>query len=120
MASVNDYGGPSDPLNAPPLSEWAAAVAAVVNRDDTPVDERIAGAVVTDHGQLAGLGDDDHPHYALADGTRGDFAQPVHAHDYAASNHNHDGRYWRLWTGTQAAYDALGVYDPDVMYAIIG
>lgn len=28
------------------------------------------GGGVTDHGQLSGLGDDDHPHYALANGTR--------------------------------------------------
>lgn len=32
------------------------------------------GNGVTDHGALTGLGDDDHPQYALADGTRGDFA----------------------------------------------
>ncbi|HJE52294.1 MAG TPA: hypothetical protein K8V15_10055, partial [Tessaracoccus flavescens] len=32
---------------------------------------------VTDHGALSGLGDDDHPHYALADGTRGSFAAPL-------------------------------------------
>jgi hypothetical protein len=30
--------------------------------------------VITDHGQLGGLSDDDHPQYALADGSRGDFA----------------------------------------------
>lgn len=25
-----------------------------------------------------------------------------------------------VWIGTQAAYDALGTYDPDVLYAIVG
>ncbi len=46
------------------------------------------GAGVTDHGALTGLGDDDHTQYALADGTRGDFAPP-HAHPYAATVHSH-------------------------------
>lgn len=32
------------------------------------------GGGVTDHGALTGLADDDHPQYALADGTRGSFA----------------------------------------------
>ena len=32
------------------------------------------GGGVSDHGGLTGLGDDDHGQYALADGTRGDFA----------------------------------------------
>ncbi len=38
------------------------------------------GGGVTDHGALTGLGDDDHTHYALADGTRGDFAALGHKH----------------------------------------
>ena len=32
---------------------------------------------VKEHGQLLGLSDDDHPQYALADGTRGAFATPT-------------------------------------------
>ena len=36
---------------------------------------------VTDHGLLAGLADDDHTQYALADGTRGSFAPPLGADD---------------------------------------
>lgn len=32
-----------------------------------------AGSGVSDHGALSGLSDDDHPQYALADGSRGDF-----------------------------------------------
>lgn len=38
-------------------------------------------ALVTDHGALTGLNDDDHPQYALADGTRGAFAAPLGADD---------------------------------------
>jgi len=34
-----------------------------------------------DHGSLSGLSDDDHGHYALADGTRGNFASTSHSHD---------------------------------------
>lgn len=34
----------------------------------------------SDHGLLAGLADDDHPQYALADGTRGSFAAIGHLH----------------------------------------
>ena len=30
----------------------------------------VSGGIVQDHGGLQGLGDDDHPHYTLADGTR--------------------------------------------------
>lgn len=43
-----------------------------------------ATAGVTDHGALSGLADDDHPQYALADGSRGSFA---------ATSHNHAGVY---------------------------
>lgn len=35
---------------------------------------------VSDHGELTGLGDDDHTQYALADGSRGAFAAPTHTH----------------------------------------
>ncbi len=38
------------------------------------------GGGVTDHGALTGLSDDDHTQYALADGTRGDFAATSHTH----------------------------------------
>ena len=31
----------------------------------------VSGSIITDHGQLSGLGDDDHPQYILVDGTRG-------------------------------------------------
>jgi hypothetical protein len=41
----------------------------------------IGGISVSDHGQLAGLSDDDHTQYALADGTRGSFAAVTHYHD---------------------------------------
>src|SRR5690606_8097147 len=38
------------------------------------------GGGATDHGALTGLSDDDHPQYALADGTRGSFAATNHSH----------------------------------------
>lgn len=38
------------------------------------------GGGETDHGALTGLSDDDHPQYALADGTRGSFAAANHSH----------------------------------------
>lgn len=39
---------------------------------------------ITDHGLLGGLADDDHTQYALADGSRGNFASPSHTHSAAA------------------------------------
>ena len=42
MASINDYGTPGEPLNAPPLNVWAEAVAAALDGDDTTVNTRIA------------------------------------------------------------------------------
>ncbi|MGG7653493.1 phage upper tail fiber protein [Kocuria rosea] len=41
------------------------------------------GGGVTDHGALTGLTDDDHPQYALANGSRGSFAAPTHNHTTA-------------------------------------
>lgn len=78
------------------------------------------GVGVSDHGALTGLADDDHQQYALADGTRGDFASTNHGHvladisDYTAPDlsglvqttdprlsdartptaHDHDDRYY--------------------------
>lgn len=57
------------------------------------VGDEIVGAAggggVTDHGALTGLGDDDHPQYALADGSRGTFevAGAVAAHVAAGDPH---------------------------------
>jgi hypothetical protein len=36
------------------------------------------------------------------------------------SPHNHDGVYWKKWTGTQAAYDAIGTKDPNTLYCVQG
>ena len=44
MASINDYGTPGEPLNAPPLNVWAASVAAVVDQSDVTVNARISAA----------------------------------------------------------------------------
>jgi hypothetical protein len=30
------------------------------------------------------------------------------------------GTYWQRWTGTQAAYDALGTYDQNTLYVVVG
>lgn len=72
MASVNDYGGPTNSLAAVPLGGvggWAEAVAAALDNSDVSVDSRISA-------------------------TR--------------------------WTGTLAQYQALGTYDPDVLYVVVG
>lgn len=47
------------------------------------VTTRIIWGGVTDHGALTGLTDDGHPQYALADGTRGNFAPTDHGHALA-------------------------------------
>lgn len=46
-------------------------------------------ALALDHGSLSGTGDDDHPQYALADGSRGDFevSGAVAAHEAAGDPH---------------------------------
>jgi hypothetical protein len=36
----------------------------------------------------------------------------------AATGHLHTGTYWGLWSGTQAAYTALGTYDTNTLYVI--
>jgi hypothetical protein len=57
--------------------------------------ELLNPASSADHGTLSGLSDDDHTQYALANGTRGNFAATNHNHNtaYAALSHNHDGTY---------------------------
>ena len=62
---------------------------------------------VTDHGQLTGLGDDDHPQYALANGARGNFAASTHNHDaqYSAISHNHDATYAAISHAHTIPYD---------------
>jgi hypothetical protein len=44
-----------------------------------------SGSVVSDHGLLNGLADDDHVQYALADGSRGSFAALTHALTHASA-----------------------------------
>lgn len=65
---------------------------------------------VTDHGALTGLTDDDHTQYL--NNSRGDAR-------YSALGHLHTGTYWGLWTGTQAAYDAIVTKDPNVLYVVV-
>lgn len=86
------------------------------------------GGGVSDHGDLTGLGDDDHSLYALADGSRGDFdpsgaaAAAVTAHETA---HDHDefvssADITDLAVVTQAAHDALDPPDEDTVYFVVG
>lgn len=43
----------------------------VDNTEMTTISGDIVDQIITDHGALSGLDDDDHPHYILVDGTRG-------------------------------------------------
>lgn len=89
----------------------------------------------SDHGSLTGLGDDDHPQYVRADGTRDFTATPQvnnndiwhagndgpgsgldadtvdgqHASAFATSGHNHDATYVNETDHTKAAHDALNI-----------
>jgi hypothetical protein len=35
-----------------------------------------------------------------------------------ATNTNDIAARWIIWTGSQAAYDGLGSYDPDTLYVV--
>ncbi len=90
------------------------------------------GEGTSDHGELEGLADDDHPQYALADGSRGDFeptgtaAAAVTAHEAAANPHpayltqaEADALYHALATdmATQAELNAhIAAADPHPGY----
>jgi hypothetical protein len=60
-------------------------------------------------------------------GTGGAFSRHDHVHPYptaaqvgaAATAHAHTGVYWGLWTGTQAAYDAIGTKDANTLYVVV-
>jgi len=78
-AYTPDGADPSTGVEFP--ADWAVNLRDIVNEDPTPGYAAIAylsigegGGGVTDHGSLTGRGDDDHPQYALADGSRGNFA----------------------------------------------
>ena len=68
LATTAEASAGTDTTRAVTPAGVAAAIAGV-------------GGGVTDHGALSGLADDDHPAYALADGTRGAFAAPLGADD---------------------------------------
>lgn len=38
----------------------------------------------------------------------------------SAANKAYADTKWTMWTGTQAAYDAIGTKDPKTLYAIVG
>ncbi len=61
--------------------------ATVINDLHDRVDA-VDAALVTDHGELTGLSDDDHTQYALADGSRGDFEESGAA---ASAVSDHEG-----------------------------
>lgn len=37
----------------------------------------------------------------------------------AVPTHTHTGTYWGLWTGNQAAYDAIVTKDPNILYVVV-
>jgi len=59
-------------------------VSGIIDENGDLILQKRGGTVVNvgnvkDHGQLTGLADDDHPLYALADGSRGDFRPTIQA-----------------------------------------
>lgn len=77
--SSRGQDGTSDVAHPSGASIKEVPVAAHIN----DLHDRVDNAGVDDHGALSGLADDDHTQYALADGTRGDFAATGHDHDAA-------------------------------------
>jgi hypothetical protein len=73
VVDLSDYITPGAPLTPDQAAILTARIKAL---ETTP-----PGGGVTDHGALTGLNEDDHPQYALADGTRGAFAAPLGADD---------------------------------------
>lgn len=39
--------------------------------------------------------------------------------DKADANHNHNGVYWGMWTGTQAEYDAIPSKNNNTLYVVV-
>src|SRR5690606_39035029 len=58
----------------------SSATGLFLRDDGTWAEPAGGGGGTSDHGSLTGLSDDDHPQYALADGTRGNFAASNHTH----------------------------------------
>lgn len=77
--------GPTGPQGDPGVVQSIVAGANVTVDSTDPTNPVVSATDTTDHGALSGLGDDDHPQYALADGSRGSFA---------ATGHTHDDRYY--------------------------
>jgi hypothetical protein len=119
MASVTDYGNTNAPLSAPPLGGpggWAEAVSAVVDNDDTTVNARVAAHAANP---------DPHAQYLLptevlaGNNVTVDTATTPGSVIVSATGGG-TGDSWGRWTGTQSEYDALGVYDPNILYVVIG
>ena len=86
--NIKSYIGPAGEDDAGLLPGWTAGdvtAGRLFAAGGTYVDPPAGGGGggTTDHGALSGLADDDHPHYALADGSRGNFAGPAHTHELA-------------------------------------
>lgn len=74
-----DQGDPGLPGADGQVTSIVAGTNITVDSTD-PAHPVVSSTGVGDHGGLTGLGDDDHTQYALADGTRGNFAATNHTH----------------------------------------
>src|SRR6056300_1291522 len=72
----------------------------------------------SDHGNLGGLGDDDHTQYALADGTRGTFetSGALSTHEAAADPHNQYLRADGTRTATELTVTGDLTIDTDTLH----
>jgi hypothetical protein len=96
MATIDDLGGTTDPLNAPALggpTGWAAAVRDAIHA--------VEATALANSNDIAANSND------IA----------ANSNDIAA-NSNDIAQRWIIWTGSQAAYDGLGSYDPDTLYVV--
>ena len=112
MSTIDDFGGTGQPLNAPALggpTGWAAAVRDAIKALEANV--LSLASTVTGKVDVAGdtmTGPLTVPGIAVTGAAT--FAQtPTIGTDVLA----------RLWTGSQAQYDAIGTYDPDTLYVVI-
>jgi len=105
MSTIDDFGGAGEALDDPPLGGplgWAAAVRTAIRNAQTDLADRLplTGGTLTGPLTVPGV---------TVTGAA-TFAQtPTIGSDVLA----------RLWTGSQAQYDAIGTYDPDTLYVVV-